>query len=450
MDDFQKVNTLQLYSFWKNLSIGLLVIIAIMAISHILPFYAAPIVAILAAGVLYSMIYNSRVSQNSQCMIVIHSLLYSVINYTVVVILLNVLVLMNIFTLPDDLLFMNEPFLPSLILDPVAFLTIGIIYLRRNSISVCRNCKLKAEGLYERRSGKIFRYESHYQLKNLMMLFGAMSVIVWAYYHFVYIELSINSRDYYVFAWLYIICFVLDEIYFIYRYYNLYLDLKESDEIISQDQIQDMTAQTYLRFYVICDNSIFLDAHYVDKNQSFREVFNTPFMTRRAVNGIPLPEVRTIIRRMTGVNDGELRFFFGRRSPDLNNISILRYFYFLPGHPDDYKEMPIEGEWIDFEEVKRIYSRTPGRMNASLIGDISRLATIILTEKIFNEEGKRKNGIKSYNPSFNLHDVRNSPLDFQDDKWIKISMFNSDTRFYSIKKFFRGKPKVSSQRDIEL
>lgn len=429
---------------------GLLVIIALMAISHVLPFYAAPIVAIMAAVVLYAMIYNSRVTKDSQCMIVIHGLLYTVINFTVVVIALNVLAILNVFTLPDELLIINEPFMPSLILDPVAFLTLGCIYLRRNSLSVCRNCRLKANGLYERRSGKIFRYESYYQLKNLTVLFGIMSVIVWTYYHFVYIELSVNSRDYYIFAWLYIVCFLLDEVYFIYRYYNLYLDLKESDEIISPDQLQDMTAQTYLRFYVICDNYLFLDPHYVDKNHSFREVFNTPFKTHRAVNGIPLPEVRTFIQRMTGVNDGELRFFFGRRSPELENISILRYFYFLPGKPEDYKDMPVDGEWVDFEEVKRVYSRTPGRMNSSLMGDISRLATIILTEKIFNEDGRRKNGIKSYNPSFNLKDVKNSPLDFQDDKWIKISMFNSDTRFYSIKKLFRGKQKVSSPRDIEL
>ncbi|MDE6811599.1 MAG: hypothetical protein K2J15_04535, partial [Muribaculaceae bacterium] len=228
----------------------------------------------------------------------------------------------------------------------------------------------------------------------------------------------------------------------IYRYYNLYLDLKESDEIISQEELQDMTAKTYLRFYVICGNKIFFDKHFIDPNYEYREVINTPFITKRTVNGIPLPEVRTIIRKMTGNKDGELRFYYGRKSSDLKNHSVLRYFYFLPGNPEDYTDMPVEGEWMDFEEVKRIYMRTPGRFNSMTVMDLSRLATIILTEKIFNEDGKRKNKIKSYNPSFNLHDVKNSQLDFQDDKWIRISMFNSDTPFYSIKKFFRGKPKV--------
>lgn len=442
MEDLQKVSSFQLYSFWKNLSIGLLVLIALMALSRLLPFYAAPIISVLAAAFLYAMLYNQKYGGEARCMVVIHALLYTIINYTVVVVILNVLSIWKVVNLPAELLFINDPYIPSLIINPVAFLTILIIYLRRNKLKVCQACRLREGGLYERgKSGRIFIYESYYQLKNLAILFGILTAIVWTYYLTIYIELSISSRDSYVFTWLYVSAFVLDELYFVSRYYNLYLDLKESDEIISQNDLNDMTAKTYLRYYVICDNHIFLDEHAVDPHQSYREVINTPFVTKRAMNGIPLSEVSSIIKRQTGVNDGELRFFYGRKSADLKNHSVLRYFYFLPGKPEDYKDMPVQGEWMDFEEVKRLYSRTPGRFNSGVIGDLSRLATIILTEKIFNEEGKRKNKIKSYTPTFNLRDVKNSPLDFQDDKWIRISMFNSDTPFYSIKKIFRSKAK---------
>lgn len=104
--------------------------------------------------------------------------------------------------------------------------------------------------------------------------------------------------------------------------------------------------------------------------------------------------------------------------------------------------MPVDGEWVDFEDVKRFYTHTPGKFAPMAVGDISRLATIILTEKMYDENGRRKVRLKSYSPTFTLEDVRNSALDFQDDKWIKISMFNSDTPFYRVKKLFRGKPKV--------
>ena len=169
---------------------------------------------------------------------------------------------------------------------------------------------------------------------------------------------------------------------------------------------------------------------------------STSFITKRAVNGIPLPEVLSIIQRLTGVKDGELRFFYGRKSPDLKNHSLLRYFYFLDGKPEDYPELPLDGEWVDFDDVKRMYTHTPGKFAPRAISDLSRLATIILTEKIFTEDGKRKSKIKSYSPTFNLRDVRASQLDFQDDKWVRISMFNSDTPFYKIKKLFKTKPRV--------
>ena len=443
MEDLTKVNSLQLYRFWKNLSIGLLSLIAMLAISRILPFYASPIVAFLCSALLYTLIYNNRISSDGNCVIVLYSLLYCVINYTIATVMLSVLEIWNIVSLPDEFLFLNDPYIPSLLLCPICFLTLIVLYIRRNSLSFCQSCKLKTGGLYERgRNGQIFRYESFYQIKNLIYLFGSLSVLIWSYYQFVFIKLALNSRDWYVFTWLSIIAFIIDEIYFIYRYYNLYLDLKENDEIITEEELQDMTAKTYLRYYVICDNKIFLDPHTITPQQTYKEVLDTPFITKRAVNGIPLPEVLSIIQRLTGVKDGELRFFYGRKSPDLKNHSLLRYFYFLDGKPEDYPELPLDGEWVDFDDVKRMYTHTPGKFSPRAISDLSRLATIILTEKIFTEDGKRKSKIKSYSPTFNLRDVRASQLDFQDDKWVRISMFNSDTPFYKIKKLFKTKPRV--------
>lgn len=442
MDDLKRVNSVQFYSFWKNLSIGLLAIIGLMAFSHMLPFYASPIVAFLAAAGLYTMLYNNRLRTDSSCMVIVYVILYCIINYTVVTVILNVLTIWNIVNLPDEFLFLNDPYIPSLLMNPVCALTCVIMYWRKNTLGVCQECRLRTGGLYERgKSASIFKAEAYYQIRNLIYLFGLLSVAVWAYYQFVYIRLSINSRDWYVFTWLNIIAFILDEVYFVARYYNLYLQLKENDEIITQEELQDMTAKTYLRFYVICGNKIYMDTHSVVPGQEYKEVLDTPFITRRSVNGIPIPEVRNIIKRMTGVGKGELRFFYGRRSSDLKNHSLLRYFYFLDGNPEDYTAMPVDGEWVDFEEIKRMYTRTPGKFAPRAIADISRLATIILTEKIFTEEGVRKVKLKSYTPSFNLHDVRKSNLDFQDDKWIKISMFNSDTPFFKVRRLFRAYPK---------
>lgn len=443
MDDLRRVNSVQLYTFWKNLSLGLLVIIALMAFSHILPFYASPIIAFLAATVLYTMLYNNKMRTESGCLVIVYTLLYCVVNYTIVTVVLSILTMWHFVSLPKEFLFLNDPYISSLLMNPVCLITCIVLYFRRRSIGICRECRLSADGLYERgKAGSIVRYEAYFQIRNLIYLFGFLTVAVWAYYEFIYIKLSLNSRDYYVFTWLNIISFVLDELYFVARYYNLYLDLKENDEIITQEELQDMTAKTYLRYYVIYGDKIYLDPKSIVAGSEYKEVLDTPFVTKRSVNGIPIPEVRSIIRQLTGSADGELRFFYGRRSAELKNHSVLRYFYFLDGRLEDYQDMPVDGEWVDFEDVKRFYTHTPGKFAPMAVGDISRLATIILTEKMYDENGRRKVRLKSYSPTFTLEDVRNSALDFQDDKWIKISMFNSDTPFYRVKKLFRGKPKV--------
>ncbi len=174
----------------------------------------------------------------------------------------------------------------------------------------------------------------------------------------------------------------------------------------------------------------------IDPRTPYKEVIDTPFFTKRTMNGISVDEVKRIIKRMTGV-DGELRFFYGRKAAELTNHSLLRYFYFLDGKPEDYPELNTEGEWMDFDKLKYYYSNNAGKLADIMVTDTTRLATIILTEKTFDERGYRKSKIKFYNPSFNLHDVKRSDLDFQDDKWIKISLFNSDTPLYSFKKKWR-------------
>ena len=135
--------------------------------------------------------------------------------------------------------------------------------------------------------------------------------------------------------------------------------------------------------------------------------------------------------------NGELRFFYGRVSTDSAKLHLLRYFYFIDGSIDDYRELATSGTWINYNKILETYATKPYNLSPIMISDISRLATIIITEKLFDEKGNRKYKIKSYKPTFNLIDVRNSNLDFQDDKWIYVSQFNSNSSFYRIRKFYR-------------
>lgn len=447
MDELEKVTSFQLYKLWRNLTIGMVTVIIIMTMSKLLPYFLSPVVSLLGAAALYTFIYDSRVKNETSCLMVPFGMLYALVGYSFVTIVLNVFYAWGIKTLPPEFVFFTNPFIPSLIMNPVCFLTFLYMAIGRRKMPLCQVCQLRGAENSERGTmHQMINHETHFQLNNLTIIFGILSVLVWAYYIKFYVHININARDWYVFTWLTIIFFVLDELYFAARYYNLYLDLKENDEIISQDELNNMTAKTYLRYYVICGNSMYVDTHVIDPKTPYKEVVDTPFYTTRSVNGISVNEVKRIIKKMTGV-DGELRFFYGRKVAEFTNYSVLRYFYFLDGEPSDYPQLNTDGEWMDFDKLKYLYSNNPGKLGDTAVTDTTRLATIILTEKIFDERGYRKSKIKLYNPSFNLIDVRKSNLDFQDDKWIKISMFNSDTPLYTFKRRWRkflGKKKSNS------
>ncbi len=422
----------------------MLIVLVSMFIAQVLPYYFSPIITLIGAAVLYTMLYNGRIESNPSCMLVVYALFYSMITYAFITIVINILYIWGIFSLPKELTFFSPPYIPSLMYNPICCLVIGFMLIRGNSMNFCNDCKFKNGLSIDRgRFGQLLHKENKVQLFNLFCLFLVMSVIVWVYY-FTYYDKSadVNSRDKYIMLWLNLLCIVIDELYFALRYYSIYLDLKEEGNIITEQELSDMTTKTYLRFYVICANSIYVNTKIMDPRMPYREIIDTPFVTKRNVNGITTAEVNGIISSMIRI-PGHLRFFFGRKNPDLEKHSLLRYFYFLDGTPEDYPEVRLAGEWMDFNRIKNIYNSSPTLMSSTFLGDMSRMATIVLTQKIFDDRGFRKIKVKSYQPTFTLEEIRQNDYDFQDDKWIRVSMFNSDTKGFHMRRLMR---KFSKQK----
>lgn len=437
MQDLEKVSSTQLFSFWRNLSIGLLVLIGILFLSRYVPFYYSPIIGLIAAAFLYTKLYNNKIRNNISCMVVPYSMFYCVIVYSFLTIILNILDIWNIIGIPKELSFFNEPFIAALLLDPVCFVVFLTFFFRRKRLTICKDCMISKGLPIERgKLGSLLDVETRFQLINLIIIFGFLSVVVWGYYlTFYYTHTSVNSRDWYVFLWLNIIIFALDELYFASRYYNLYLDLKENGEIITEEELSDMTSKTFLRFYVICGNDIFVNTHVADPSQKNHFRLDTPFVTKRNVNGVTTDEVLGIIRRMSGIKDGELRFFFGRRSADISKYRVLRYFYFVEPADGTCPAIDLDGEWMNFRQLVTIYNKKPAAIAKTMLTDLSRMITVILTQKIFDERGYRRIKVKSYQPSFDLMELREKNYDFQDDKWIRISLFNSDMRGFHFRRW---------------
>ncbi len=439
MEDLRKINSMQFYYLWRNLAISLLCVGVTMGGVHILPYYMAPALSLFLCGMLYTMIWNEKVSSNSSCMVVVETMLYSLLGYTFVSILLVVIQVLGLYNFPKEIIFFNDPFLPSLILLPMVFIMSLIALVFKKHMPTYKLFKSQYGGARERGYfGLMSNHETDIQLRNMVVVFALLTGIIWYYYLNEYVSINQNPRDWYVFLWIVVIAVVLDEIFFMMRYYNLYLDLQEHNEIITPEELRDITAHTYLRIYVTCGEYVYITRKSYDRLNHKENVIDTPFMTKRNVNGIPTSDVKNIVERMTGKKDGELRFFFGRHLAGVEKHSLLRYFYFLDGNISDYTDMGEEGEWVHFDEIKKIYNTAPLTMSTNALNDLSRLSTIILTERIYDEEGNRKNKIKSYKGgTLTLADVRKCRLDLQDDKWLRIADFNSDTKFFKLKKLLR-------------
>lgn len=437
MNNLGKINTRQLIWLGQNQSVSLMVLLLAVVVSNFLPYYLSPVITLGLAAFLYYFIYNIRLQDRHACIIPSFCALYTVVLYSFITIVLNILHIWGVLELPKEFVFFTHPFIPALILNPILLIVSVWLYFRHQKLKMCVECRLqRSMGGMRGASGVLVR-EFHFQLTNFIILSAVLTAIVWVYYQWFYIDVNINARDSYIFTWLTIIGFVLDGIYFTIRYYNLYLDMKESRELIYEAELRNLIARTFVRFYVVKGNKMYVSSHMHDPNINTHEVIDTPFFTGSAVNGLHISDVKRMIAEKTGVNDGELRFFYGKKSENGNNFSLLRYFYFIDGDEEEWPQLAVDGEWMDFDKIKYLYSTKSNQLAELAMHDISRLATIILTEKVFDEKGYRKMKLKSYQPSFNLIDVRNSKLDFQDDKWINISMFNSDSPLFHIKRWWK-------------
>lgn len=437
MKELSKVAAGQIYSMWKNFSIALLLVVAVIAFGAMFPAYMSPAISLVAAGGLYVLIFNNRIKAGSTCELIPYSMLIALVAYSFIIVIISLLSVWDLVPLPDLFVFSRGLYIPVLFLAPVIFVTMTVIYMRRKKLLFCQNCKVSGSTAYEQgRMGGIFSSEAHFQLRNLILLFGLLSAISWCYYLFIFSSININQRDTFVFRTFTLVLILADEFYFIVRYYNLYLDLKEQNETLSPSDLENLDSAVYLRYYVVCQDDIYCN-YTTDTLDPSRQVIDTPFFVKVNASSVSYDQVRQRIVQMTGIKDGELRFFYGRKWAMDDKRSIMRYFYFLDGKTSDYPQLATEGKWMPYSEVKRIYSIAPRRLASLSVTDTTRLATIILTEKRFDAQGRRKVRLKSYKPTFNLIDVRKSELDFQDDKWLRVSVFNADSRFYHLRRMLR-------------
>ena len=438
--EFQKVNTEQIFLMWRNVAVSMLSLVLLHVLTMVLPPYLAPIDSTAIALFLYYQVVSSSYNRRETCSIVPYLFFIIVTTYTVLLVAVNVINVWGIVDLPNEYVFFDTPYLQSLILAPTGLFITVFVYLHRKRLSLCVDCKITNGNTLDRgRVGIIYSNESAFLLRNIMLVYTIITVIIYAYYIKEYSDASITPRDRIVFSMVAISVYLFDILYFAIRYYNLYLDLKDSDELLTPEDINVLGTRTYIRYYVIAGDSLYMSSPGLGDTRisDDSEIIDTPFIIKRNVSGFHEHEIRSTIVEQTGVKDGVLRFFYGRTLADSAGRKVLRYFYFLPGKEEDYPHLAADGCWISSDRLKSIYNDTPDRFTSICLADISRIALVTVTSKMYDEKGKRRIRLNHYHPSFTLREIFADDIDFSDDKWIRISLFNSDTSFFKLKRWWR-------------
>ncbi len=424
---------------WRNVAVSMLTLILLHVFTTILPAICAPLVSTVAAVFLYYQVVFASYSRYEICGLVPYAFFIIVVSYTVVLVAINLLNIWGVLSIPNEMVFFDMPYLQSLVLAPIGLITSFILFLRRHRLTLCINCKItNGSPLNRGRVGAIYSNESTFMLRNLIILYTFITSVVYAYYLLEFQDVTITSRDRFIFSGVVIFAYLMDIAYFGMRYYNLFLDLQESDELLTPNDVNNLGTRTYVRYYVICDDSIYmapLDQHSsgIDDN----DIIDSPFVIKRTMSAVQEYEIKSFIEAQTGVKGGELRFFYGRKTADAAGRIVLRYFYFLPGETEDYPQLAVKGSWISSDKLKTIYNNTPDRLTNICLADISRIAMVTVTRKTYHLNGERRTRLTHYRPSFSLREIQHDDIDFQDDAWVRVAMFNSDTSFFKVKRWWR-------------
>ena len=424
---------------WRNVAVPVLTVMLMLVVTNTLPSLLAPVISTVTAIILYYQVISNSYSKEESCAICPYIFFIIVVTYTIVLISLNILTIWDILELPDEFIFFDGTYIVGLVLAPVGLLVTFAIYLNRKHLTLCWNCKITSGSPGERgRIGNIYNSESASLMKNIMGMYAILVIINYGYYFYEYIDLNISARDIFVFRSIAALVYLAFIAKYGIHYYNLFLDLKESDELLSPDDLSALGTRTYVRYYVICGDSVYMSVSNIDNRyDDDTDIIDSPFTIRRNVSGFQEYELKKFIQEQTGVKNGELRFFYGRKLPDAAGRKVLRYFYFLPGETDEYPELNVPGTWISSDKLKTIYNNTPDRLTSVCLTDISRLAMITITSKIYKPNGERRTKLTQYRPSFTLREIKADNLDYQNDKWIRVANFNSDTSFFKFKRWWR-------------
>lgn len=423
-----------IFSLWLNWAVSLGSLTLPMVFAMLVPKLFLPLVVFGVAGLL--IIYNNSGQRyrSSSCSLIpqiaIRALALSGFIMMMICILFTRGVMDHIYE--PALLNKNIPFITVLVVAPVTLAVSVWAYFFRENSSICRHCHVKYGSIAERGFiGKIFRQESHYQLSFLIVLASILSIISWVYYFLFYINVNLNTPDRFFFCWVPVILYSLSIIYVGMRYFTLwgyyYQDVEGSNHRHG--------TSTCVRYLIICGESI-----YISKADEFHDIpdldkYDSPGMlvlNRR--DSVTINEARSFWKDISNMKDDDFTIRFMYSGDDASRACNFFHFICCVNDKDSINNSHMKGSWHTLSQIQRLLNNHD--LSPLLAGEIHRLYTVTMAWKTYDIDGKRLYKVKNYRPMFRLNGICEWDVDFNNPRWLQVSVFNQDKPLYKLRRLW--------------
>lgn len=431
MNDRTRNSQLSGYIFatWRNwlISIGLLLMVVLL--SPIVSRNIMPLIAIGAAGFLAIYIYR-RHNRRNQGLAVPYIMALTLFVAAALMTIMNLTVkITDVYEIAGKTVNDELPFIVQLMLSPILSVCSGVFLLRR----------LGRRKYFRTHTGRsdvsimqrLVWQESRYQVRLLFTFSTILAVVEWGYCYFYFITANLNHPDRFFFVWLPVIVYVLSVIYLSFHCASLHALYSQSD----MARLVNPSKHTILRYLIVNQDNILLSKKHIKVKQGEAVYFDTPVRAQRPFQtDFSDIEACNIFKENSGITGETIIRFLFQGFGLTNDNNIRHYLCYLPLRTEVDDSRISDGRWCTMESVRQLDRMH--LLSAELSSELVHIYTVGQAWKRYDSSGNRLYSIKQYNPTFNLSEIKDWTVDFNDPVWLKVARLNADKPFFRLRRFF--------------
>lgn len=322
------------------------------------------------------------------------------------------------------------PYITALIIYPVGFFTMLVGHLRHGKTTYCRICPVSNSFTPESEFvNRRFLELSRKQIRLMMYICLALSVVTWSYYFIFYINVNFNSPDKFFFFIVPVIGYVTSLIYLLARY-NSFIGEIKNFYLSGPSE----ASSTTIRYIILRGDEMLLD-EMPDKSLTGLHLFDTPAHLAVSFRESVTEEFAdSEFEKISNAYRFFLRPLYSNVAFD-GNSNMFHYAVILPEDSPLPEGWTFGNNWVTLPVIDRMLKA--GLIAPPLMSEINRIFTITMAWKTYDREGRRLYPIKNYHPTFRLRDLKDWDVDYNDLSWIRIADRNEDRPFFRIRNIMR-------------